>query len=417
MSPEILALPAAGLGIIAILGLLGGAEAAVTQVGLHRVQRLLAGENGDDRFKPDEQASILTTLLMVRIVLILLLGGLVTSWAVSIQPTAGYLAGSLFIAALVLVWVEIFCRRTARARSEEVAGKALPALIRVEALLRPLVNVLFAFTSPFTPAGDQLPLASLEDIHQEIRELKTQGLLEEAQSEIIQSIFEFGETIAREVMVPRVDMVCTELSTPVGDVLKLMSQHGYSRIPVYEGNIDNILGMVHVKDLVVKRLDRKDAIITREDLRETKMVPGTKKIMEILREFQRDKTAMAVVLDEYGGTDGLLTIEDIVEEIVGEINDEYDQEVADLEWLPDGAAVVDAKMILEDVNESLGVELPVDEHETLGGFVYGLLGKVPQAGEMIELDGLRLTVENVQRRRITQVKIERVEKNVEEHVA
>ncbi|MGE0489143.1 MAG: hemolysin family protein [Vulcanimicrobiota bacterium] len=400
--------------MILVISLLGMAETALTQVGLHRVQRMLAGDQGDEAFTPEEQARLLTTLLMLRSILILMLGALTALWAVRIVPGPAYLLACLCLTTLVLVGIEVLGRRYARVHSDAIVAKTLSLLRKVNLLLSPLVNLIFLLTNPLSPGEDKLPLASLQDLHEEILELKSQGLLEEADTEMIESLFELGETIAREVMVPRVDMICAQVGTSLGDVVALMKEHGFSRIPVYQDSIDTILGFVHVKDLLTD-IENSTRPVTREDLREVLVVPGTKKVVEILRELQSENLALAVVLDEYGGTDGLLTLEDIVEEIVGDINDEYDQEVADLEMQSDGSAIVDAKMILEDVNESLGLDIPVDEHETLGGFVYGQLGRVPKPDETIELEGLRLTVVDVNRRRITRVRVERL--GIEENVA
>jgi len=244
--------------------------------------------------------------------------------------------------------------------------------------------------------------------------LQQQGLLEQDQGQILQSVFQFGETIAKEVMVPRVDMVCVELGSSLHQVLDLMIQCGYTRLPVYEESVDNILGLVHAKDLL-RRLGGPDSTTVRQqpiaqaELREILIVPGTKKIAKILRELQQKQITMAVVVDEYGGTDGLMTLEDIVEELVGEITDEYDQAHEGIQLLKDGSSVVDAKIVIEDVNEFLRLELPFDEHETLGGYVYGLFGRVPQEGEKVQVDDLVFTADSVHKQRIKRVHIQKAE--------
>ena len=173
------------------------------------------------------------------------------------------------------------------------------------------------------------------------------------------------------------------------------------------GGRDAIVGFVYVKDLIVA-LDDLDRPLSEEDIREVVVVPGTRKVGEILRDFQASNRALVLVLDEYGGTDGLLTVEDILEELVGEINDEYDQEVAEIERLDDGTILVDAKMILEDVNETLDIDLPIDGPETLGGYLYDKFGHAPDVGETVLVDDIKFAIEGVQRNRITWVKVERL---------
>lgn len=400
---------------IVMVSFLGMAETALLEVGLYRMRRMLAGNNEAADFAPDEQARLLTAVLALRIILILLLGSLATSWAIMINPK--YLIGSLVVTTLLMVCVEVGVRRYARAHSEATAAKVLPVLRQIHGIFSPLIGAIFAITSAAAAKKGQLPVTSLKDLHEDILELRSQGVLEDDETQMIQSVVLLGETIAREVMVPRVDMICTKMGTPVREVLETMGEHGYSRIPVYKDSIDEIQGFVHVKDLVYHVFDG-DRPIDEEDLREVLVVPGTKKVIEILRDLQAESMALAVVLDEYGGTEGLLTLEDIVEEIVGEITDEYDEEPEEVVRIDDHTALCDAKMILEDVNEQLDLSIPVDDgHETLGGYVYGLLGHVPEAGETVEVDGLKLTVESVNRRRITRVRVENGGESYEENVA
>lgn len=391
---------------LAIAGL-GFSETVLAQTGVNRLRKLLAGENQHDEFTPEEQVRLMTTILMLRLFLILVLGGFVMLWTFHLHETIWVEVGALFGTGLMLALVDTLARRHARYRAQAVAGRLLGFLRALNMLLSPVVSAIFGLTSPLSPARTVDPIASLEDLQDEILELRSQGLLKETQTEMFQSILHFGETIAREVMVPRVDMLCIKIGTPIDEVLELMNEHGHSRIPVYRDSIDEVLGFVHVKDLIVD-MDNPRRPLDEEDLRRVLVVPGTKKVGEILRDFQAQKRALAIVLDEYGGTDGLLTIEDIVEEIVGEINDEYDDEVAELERLADGSFRLDAKMIVEDVNENLNATLPTDGSETLGGYLYELFGHAPAEGEKVQVDGLRFAIEGMQRNRITWVRVERV---------
>lgn len=400
-------IPLGLLALIMAIAALGFGETVLAQTGVNRLRKLLAGENQHEEFTPEEQVHLMTTILMFRLFLILVLGGLVMLWTFHLHETIWVEAGALFGTGFLLALVDTLARRHARFRAQAVAGKILGFFRALNTLLSPLVSLVFGMTSPLSPTQVIDPIASLEDLQDEILELRSQGLLKETQTEMFQSLLDFGETIAREVMIPRVDMICIKLGTRIDEVLELMNEHGHSRIPVYRGSIDEILGFVHLKDLIVD-MDQPERPLDEDDLRRVLVVPGTKKVGEILRDFQAQQRALAVVLDEYGGTDGLLTVEDIVEEIVGEINDEYDDEVAEIERFPDGSVLMDAKMILEDVNENLNSEIPTDGSETLGGYLYELFGHAPDEGETVQVNGLRFTIEGVQRNRITWVRVQRV---------
>ena len=392
--------------LVVVTSALGFSETVLNQMGVNRLSKLLAGEKGDEEFTPEEQVSLLTSILMMRLFSLLALGGLAVVWIFDFNRGPWFEAAALFALAFVLVLCETLARRHARSKAQKVAGRVLSFFRGLTKVLSPVVGLVFALTSPVAPAKTD-PVASLEDLNDQILDLRTQGVLKETQTEIFQSLLDFGDTIAREVMVPRVDMVCTKLGTPVEAVLSEMHEHGYSRLPVYRDTIDDILGFVYVKDLIVA-LDDLDRPLSEADIREVVVVPGTRKVGEILRDFQDSNRALALVLDEYGGTDGLLTVEDILEELVGEINDEYDQEVAEVEHREDGTILIDAKMILEDVNETLSISIPTDGPETLGGYLYDKFGHAPDVGETVLVEDLKFAVEDVERNRITWVKVERL---------
>lgn len=411
MSPWLL--PVCLVGLMVVIASLGFSETVMAQMGVNRLRKLLVGENGFEEFTAEEQVRLLTTILMLRMSCILGIGGLMTLWSIQLSEELPQQIAVVLTTGLCLVLLDTVARRQARFRAQAVAGSVLTFFRRVNVIASPLVSLVFGLTSPFSPSRTGGPVASLEDLQDEVLELRSQGLIKETQTELFQSLLDFGETIAREVMVPRVDMVCSSLGVPAGEVLLLMNEHGFSRIPIYRDSIDDIVGFVHVKDLIVD-LTHTQRSLVEEDLREVLVVPGTKKVGEILRDFQAQNRSMAVVFDEYGGTDGLLTLEDIIEEIVGEINDEYDNDVAEIERLDDGSVLVDAKMILEDVNENLTIEIPTDGSETLGGYLYELFGHAPQIGESVQVDGVRFAIEGVQRKRITWVRIDRVDEDYDD---
>jgi putative hemolysin len=231
--------------------------------------------------------------------------------------------------------------------------------------------------------------------------------LEDEKRELMHSIFEFGDTTAKEVMVPRIDMIMAEAGATRRDVLRLISDHGHSRIPIYEISVDKILGVAHVKELVKDGRPDGDTTPIRDFVRPVMFVPETKKIDELLREFQEQKSHLAIVVDEYGGTSGMVTLEDVLEEIVGEIEDEYDQEETLFEMLEDGSFRVAAKIDIDDLNEEANLQLPTENSDTLGGFIYELIGKVPSQGDQVDYQGYTFTIDRVHRQRIVRVRIRR----------
>jgi putative hemolysin len=247
-----------------------------------------------------------------------------------------------------------------------------------------------------------------DEIRHLVNEGHRKGLLEEEEKEMIQSVFEFKDTIAREVMVPRVDIEALEDDSTLNDVVQLMVESGLSRIPIYEETLDKILGIVYSKDLLphIKggKLDKKAIDVARKP---PFFIPDSKPVVNLLREMQRRSISIAIVVDEYGGTSGLVTIEDLLEEIVGEITDEYDQEEPNIRTEPDGSYLVEGATIIEDVNNFLDIDVPTEDNETIGGFVYGHLGHIPEQGEsmMLEELGIDIIVEQIEGQRIQSLRI------------
>ena len=232
------------------------------------------------------------------------------------------------------------------------------------------------------------------------------GALEEDEREMIDSIFEFGETTVGEIMVPRVDMVCIDMQTSLEELVRLIREEGHTRIPLYEDRIDNIKGVIHAKDLI-SLLDKPEEMVDLSTLaRAAYFVPESKKIDELLREFQKEKMHMAIVVDEYGGTAGLVTLEDVLEEIVGEIQDEYDREQPIFHRIDENTIRVDAKINIHELNEILEESLPESEdYDTLGGLILNITGNVPQENEMIQYHDYDFIVEQIEGQRIGMVRI------------
>lgn len=230
-----------------------------------------------------------------------------------------------------------------------------------------------------------------------------EGFIEKNGSRLVRSIVEFGQKKVREVMVPRIDIFAVDSRHAVSEVRETLFDAGHSRVPVYDGNVDRITGILYVKDLVKPSLDEETGI--GQLSREPYFVPEGKKIDELLREFQVEKKHMAVVVDEYGGTSGIVTLEDILEEIVGEIRDEYDHEPPMVRTTSDGRHIVEGRISLDELRSELGIDLPSEEVETLGGFLFDLVGRVPAEGEILEYGGMDFTIQRLEGQRIAEVAI------------
>ncbi len=313
---------------------------------------------------------------------------------------------------LTFIFAEVAPKTYAVQQTDRAALAVAPVVYVLTRLpvLGPLTRLLIGIGNVVTP-GKGLksgPFVSEEEIRAMVDEAERGDVIEEEEREMIHSIFEFGDTILREVMTPRPDMVAVPVSTSLQEVLELILRSGYSRIPVYQDDIDNVVGLAYAKDVLRRLHDGQADKPLADILRPAPIMPESMKAAECLREMRRRKSHMVIVIDEYGGTAGLVTIEDLLEEIVGEITDEYDQEDPNVEPLPDGDYRVNARLGIDEVNELLDVQLPSTEWDTIGGLLINLVGGVPREGQELEFQGLRLTAERVQGRRIGRVRIRRV---------
>jgi len=245
------------------------------------------------------------------------------------------------------------------------------------------------------------------DFQELIDQGEEQGFLTPEQGDMIQSIFEFKDTVVREVMVPRTEMTAVGIESTIQAVIELTIHHGHSRLPIYQENPDNIIGVLHVKDLLPYWHLPPDQPIPSDCLRQPTLVPETKKIVFLLRELKQKKVHMAIVLDEYGGTAGLITMEDIIEEIIGEIEDEYDRQEPKLKTLEDGRVELDARLEIEEFERHFELKIEEKNFETVGGLIIHLLGRVPTVGEKVFYQNLIFTVQDADNRRIRRLWVEK----------
>ncbi|MBW4057211.1 MAG: HlyC/CorC family transporter [Proteobacteria bacterium] len=249
-----------------------------------------------------------------------------------------------------------------------------------------------------------------QDINDFIEASEEEGLVNEDECEMIRSIFSLGTTIVREVMVPRTEMACVTVDATIRELLDTIIACGHSRIPVYEDTIDNIIGLLYAKDLLKQWGTDEKSLSVREFMRPPYFIPESKNLEQLLQEFKRKRIHLAIVIDEYGGTSGLITIEDLLEEIVGDIQDEHDREESLLTANPDGSITADGRLPVEELEEYFDLEIERDNFDSVGGLVFHLIGKIPAIGDTIDGAGLRLTILDADLRRVKKVGISLISK-------
>lgn len=324
---------------------------------------------------------------------------------------------TVVISFLSLVLGELVPKRVALAHPERFSVLVARFIFVLSRALRPVVRVLSVSTDFLSQllgvSAETTTSVSNEELRLLLRE---QRVLPLEERRLIDEVFEFGDTLAYEVMTPRTDMVCIEDTADLEEVLALSIQSHFSRLPVYREDIDNIIGFVHIKDILPHLREGKLSKPVSEVIRPIHFVPATKKVIELLRELQQRRIHMAIVLDEYGGTAGLVTIEDLLEELVGEIRDEHDRETTPYRQIREGEYLVNASVPIENLNELLNLRIPEsEEFETLGGLIMELLGKVPEEGETVMVEGYELRVERMKGKRIVTVRLTIRKEEDEDH--
>jgi CBS domain containing-hemolysin-like protein len=322
----------------------------------------------------------------------------------------GVTALSLAFTLAYFVAVEAMCKTFAILHSDRVALALAPFVWFVGRTLWLPTRALIGLANILLPGKGlkQGPFVTEEEIRSMADVGHQQGSIEEHEKAIIHSVFQFGERTVRDVMVPRPDIVAVERSAPLEEAAALLVQRGLTRIPAYAGDLDHAEGIVHAKDVLRALQERRQDVRLADLLLPIHFVPESKRLAELLREMQAEKFHLAMVSDEYGSVAGLVTLEDLLEELVGQITDEHDREAADVTPLGEDRFRINAALPIAELNETLGADLPKDRWNTVGGLVFGLSGSIPPEGTVVELDGLRFTAERIQGHRILTVLVERL---------
>ncbi len=332
----------------------------------------------------------------------------------AVKGTAGQVIGIAtgVMTFVLLIFGEILPKSYCQQHAEKISIKVARPIFLLSQLLSPLVRALTFFTQTvlrFTKAEETErngPITERE-IHALVDLGQEEGALEEQEEELVHSALEFDETLAKEIMIPRTNMVCINEEASLVELANLIRKIGYSRIPVYHKSIDNITGIAYAKDLLnfLNNLSKESKV--KDIMHPPIFVAYTINLGRLFRRFQKEKIHLAIIVDEYGGVAGMLTIEDLLEEIVGEIEDEYDRAEEKITILKDGTASIKAETDIDEINEKLGTHLPekTDAFESIGGFIFDVLGKIPTKGEVVEWKNLRIRIEDADKRHIKKVRI------------
>ncbi|HSE08656.1 MAG TPA: hemolysin family protein [Nocardioidaceae bacterium] len=399
--------------LVVVAGLFSSAEAAIASFSKARAEEVAGeGKAGAKRLLTviEDPARYMNTALFLRLLCeigaIVLASVVMTDLIVTRDPISEEVVGRwwavgatiLLMVAISFVVVGVGPRTVGRQHSQRVALASAGPLMVFTKVVGPLAQGLILVGNAITPGKgfSEGPFASEAELRELVDLAEASSVIESGEREMIHSVFELGDTIVREVMVPRTDVVFIERHKTLRQAMSLALRSGYSRIPVIGENLDDIVGFAYLKDITKRVFDRHEAEQTERVesvMRPVLYVPDSKPVDELLREMQAKRKHVAVVVDEYGGTAGLVTIEDVLEEIVGEITDEYDEAKVDVEHLANGATRVSARYPVDDLEAACGVRVEDDDVDTVGGLMAKYLGRVPIPGSAVEVNGLRLEAE------------------------
>ena len=365
------------------------------------------------------QLSLLTGLLRTACTIIIILAALeaIAKYMDQMNFMVDVLA-FIFGGLLVTIFTVAIPYSWARYKPEWLLAWSLPVLRFLRILFMPILYPLSFFDPVIRRiSGADIPTESdiSDDVLSAVEQHEEADTVDEEQKDMLEAVFELPNTDAGEVMTPRTDVRGISIDSTLEQIKTAVMDFGHSRIPIFKENLDNIVGILYAKDLIpFVGSNYNETFDLKSVLREPMMIPETKSVDDLLTQFKAEKIHFAIVVDEYGGTAGIITIEDILEEIVGEIQDEYEQqeEPEQLTRISDSEAEIDARMHIDDLNDEMSLELPEDEdYDTLGGFVFAELGHIPAVGEIFEYQGVRFTVTEAERTKVTRVKLEKITSN------
>ena len=358
----------------------------------------------------EDSNRLLTSILIGNNIVNIAATSISTSLFISLWGQQGVAAATALMTVLVLIFGEITPKTISANNPEKVSVVVSKPINFFVIILKPIVFIFNIVTSIifkiFGVDGDGVkPFITEEELKTMVNVSHEEGLLEMEEREIINNVFEFGDMQAKEAMVQRLDIVAIDTENSYDEIIELFKTEKLSRMPVYEETIDDIIGILNIKDVIFLSDEEIANFDIKKYLRDPFFTYEFKKITQLLEEMKKDKSQMAIVVDEYGGTAGLITIEDLVEVIVGDIDDEYDEDEEEIQVISSNEFLVDGSTKINDVNEVLGIELESEEFDSIGGYIIGYIKHIPEENEVIEVDGIKFNIESVDKNRIKQIRI------------
>jgi CBS domain containing-hemolysin-like protein len=400
--------------LLAFSAFFSASETALMSLSKIRLRHMLDEKvKGADKVERivENSSRLLGTILVGNNIANILASSLATAIAIKLWPDSGVGIATAIMTVLIIIFGEITPKSLAAQNSERISIKVSRPILFLIKLFRPIVGITTYISSGIITVLGGKPNKSQPHITE--AELKTivdvseeEGVLEIEEKEMIYNVFEFGDLQVKDVMVQRVDIVALEQSSSLGETLEVLRTEQFSRMPIYNENIDNIVGILNVKDLFFIYSDEyKDSFSLEKVMREPYYTFEFKKITDLFRDMKKEKNHMAVVLDEYGGTVGIVTIEDLIEEIVGDISDEYDEDESEIDVIEEDEYLVSGSVRLDDINELIGTSIESEEFDSVGGFIIGQLGRFPESGEEVEYENIKFRIEDIDKNRIKKVRI------------
>lgn len=334
---------------------------------------------------------------------------LATSLAIDYFGNSGVGIATGIMTILVLIFGEITPKSLATQHSEKVSLKVASIISNITIILNPLVTILIRITNIIInifggKTEKKQPFITEEELKTIVTVSHEEGVLEGEEKKMIYNVFEFGDSQAKDVMTPRTDMITLDINSTYEEILFVFKEEQFSRIPIYEDSYDNIVGILYIKDLIFFQT-KQEKFNIKKYMRTPYFTYEFKSTAELFYDMRNNRIPIAIVLDEYGGTAGIVTIEDLVEEIVGDIADEYDKYEKEIEVIKDNEYIVDGSTRIDMVNEMLGLDIESEDFDSIGGFVIGIIGKIPKPGEQVNYNNIKFIIESIEKNRIEKLKI------------